>query len=295
MQKYILNNGTVILGTATQGRHMGVRYNFVGIDGPDSRLAWLREHYFRRPAAELIPIFDRIFTGVLKPWYGQPRWERLRLFEEHTPAPDLFPNLLADAGRNMGVPADEPTVRCPGIGRPLPNPYHVLKHVYPQRRAEATGWYAGINHGDLNMQNILLDERENVYIIDFSETRVRNIVSDFARLEAVLLLETLGLESDDDLRRAAEFLDGLMAQESLSATPAFRYTGGDPMVRKAYDVICRLRRYADIVTILETRMTPYWMAMLQWTLPVASYRNVDARGKQLALCASALLCEQALR
>lgn len=295
VHKYILNNGTVILGTATQGNHMGVRYNFVGIDGPGSRLAWLCDHYLRRPSAELVPIFDRLFTVILKPWYGQPRWDRLRLFEEHTPSPSLFPNLLADAERGMGVPADEPTMRWPGIDRQLPNPYHALKHIYPQRRGEATDWYAGICHGDLNMRNILLDERESIYVIDFSETCVRNIVSDFARMETVVLFETLRLDSDDDLRAAAEFVSGLVGQDSLSDKPEFRYRGADPMVSKAYDIICRLRHYADVVTLFETGMMPYWLAMLQWTLPVASYINYNPWQKQLALFTSALLCEKALR
>lgn len=295
VQKYILNNGTVILGTATQGRYMGVRYNFVGITGAESRLTWLREHYMRRPSEELIPIFDRIFTDILKPWYGQPRWDRVRLFDEHTPAADLFPTLLEDAREQFGVLPDEPTFRCPWISRPLPNPYYVLKHVYPERCNETFPWYTGINHGDLNMQNILLDERENIYIIDFSETRVRNIVSDFARLEPIFLFETLRLDTDDDVHRAAEFIEPLIQQGSLSEMPRFTYSGDDPLVAKAYSIICRLRHYANVVTLFETRMTPYWLAMLQWTLPVASYRGISSRRKQVALYTSALLCEQMMK
>lgn len=295
VQKYILNNGTVILGTAIQGNHMGVRYNFVGINGPESRLTWLREHYQRRPSRELIPIFDRIFTEILKPWYGQPRWERVRLFEEHNPAGYLFPNLLADAQREMNLSLDEPTLQCPFIARPLPNPYYVLKHIYSKRRAETMLWYTGICHGDLNMQNILLDERENLYIIDFSETRPRNIVSDFARLEPIFLFETLRLDTDDDIRRALEFIESLYNQTSLADTPEFVYSGDDPMVRKAYDLIQRLRHYANIVTLFETQMLPYWLAVLEWCLPVASYRGLPPRRKQLALYTSALLCEQALK
>ena len=295
VQKYILNNGTVILGSATQGKYAGLRYNFVGISGPESRLSWLRQHYERRPTEELIPIFDRIFTEILKPWYGQPRWERVRLFEQHNPLTDLFPNLLEDARTQLGVTLDEPTLNCPFLNRALPNPYYVLKHVYPKRRNETTLWYTAINHGDLNMQNILLDERENIYIIDFSETCPRNIVSDFARLEPIFLFEIPKLDSDEELGRVVRFAEKLFEQKSLAATPEFAYDGDDPMIRKAYDLIVRLRRYANVVTLFETQMTPYWLAMLQWTLPVASYRGLEPRRKQMALYASALLCEQVMR
>jgi len=35
----------------------------------------------------------------------------------------------------------------------------------------------------------LLDGEMNVYLIDFSETRPRSVVSDFARLEAIFMIE----------------------------------------------------------------------------------------------------------
>jgi hypothetical protein len=33
-------------------------------------------------------------------------------------------------------------------------------------------------------------------------------------------------------------------------------------------VIRRLRRHADTVRIFETDIVPYWLALLEWTLPV---------------------------
>ena len=50
-------------------------------------------------------------------------------------------------------------------------------------------WYRAITHGDLNLRNVLVDERDNLYVIDFSETTTRNAVADFARLEPILKLE----------------------------------------------------------------------------------------------------------
>lgn len=290
VQKYILNNGAVILGSASQGKWAGLSYNFLGVSGPESRLVWLREHFMNRPIEEFLPLFDRIFMNILKPWYGQPRWEPLRLFAEHTPSAILFPHLLEHAVTEMGVSPDEESLPCPELGLTLPNPYYVLKHIYPARANEQTLWYSGITHGDLNMQNILLDERENIYVIDFSETLPRNIVSDFARLEAIMLIEMPRVETEEDLMRLLEYAQGLMGQVSLSDVPAFDYKGSDPMVEKSHAIIRRLRHYADVTTIFETNMTPYWLALLQWTLPVASYLGLPALRKRLALFISALAC-----
>jgi anti-anti-sigma factor len=72
VKKYILNNSTSVMGSFFYGNSGGVRYNFVGITGPDSRICWLTNYYREKPAEELIPIFDKVFTDILRPWYGQP-------------------------------------------------------------------------------------------------------------------------------------------------------------------------------------------------------------------------------
>ncbi|MCX7017625.1 MAG: anti-sigma factor antagonist [Candidatus Sumerlaeota bacterium] len=294
VQKYILNNSAQILGTARQGSWAGLCYNFVGISGPECRLNWLRDHYMRRPVSELLPLFDRIFTDILKPWYGQPRWEMLTPYADHVPSRVFFPRLVEDAEKAFGISADEPMIGCPELGLELPNPYHGLKHVYPARRERARMWYTAVCHGDLNMQNILLDERENIYVIDFSETRPRNVVSDFARLEPIFILETARVDNGDDVRNLLEFVEGLSRAESLAAPAPFTYKGSDPMVGKAYHMICRLRRYAKTVTLFETSMLPYWLAVLEWTLPVVSYISVNTAVKRLALYVSAILWRNVL-
>ena len=66
------------------------------------------------------------------------------------------------------------------------------------------------------MRNVLVDERDNLYVIDFSETRPRNVVSDFARLEPALKFEMMRLDNDEDLfvevAQAAETLTNFVTQ-----------------------------------------------------------------------------------
>jgi len=291
VEKYILNNGAQILATARQGKWAGICYNFVGVSGPESRLVWLRDHYLQRPVEELLFLFDRIFTDILKPWYGQPHLEHICPYKEHLPDEELFPNILKDALDQLGISPDEPMIDCPEIGTRLPNPYYILKHVYPERQDKSVLWYTGITHGDLNMQNILLDERENIYIIDFSETGPRNIVSDFARLEPIVLFETTRLNSDNDLEELLTFIQGVYSVKTIDEAPSYTYAGNDPMVEKAYALVCRIRKYADTVTLFEKNPMPYWMAVLQWTLPAVSYSSFTNRQKRLALYTSCFLCK----
>jgi hypothetical protein len=235
-----------------------------------------------------------LFTRVLKPWYAQPKWEDVFLYQDHTPL-RLFPTLLEVAERELHVSADAPEFDCPELGCQLPNPFHFLKHEYPRRASRSRLWYTAICHGDLNLQNVLVDERENLYVIDFSETRPRNAVSDFARLEPVLKFEMTRLETDDDLRRLVAFEEGLTRVTRLDEPPPLLDGGDDPMVARAHAVIAYLRRCADRATLFEQDIVPYWLALLEWTYPVICYSQLSLRHKRYAACSAALICRSIQR
>ena len=294
VQTFILNNSTTLLGGAAAGEWAGLRYNFLGVNGPDSSLAWLRDHYQRRPAAEVVPLVHALFTRVLKPWDGQPRWEPVALYAEHDPS-GLFPTVCDAALELLGVSADSERLPCAELGRDLLNPYYFLRHEFPKRRQRTRLWYTSICHGDLNMQNVLVDERENIYVIDFSETRPRNIVSDFARLEPIVKFEQVPIESSDDLRRLLLFEQGLVSTTALDQVPPNEYPGVSSAVDKAYEVIKVLRWLADTATIFETDMVPYWLALLEWTLPVVAYRQCTPWQKRFAVYSAALITEAVVR
>lgn len=289
--KYILNNSTSIMGSATCGDWAGLRYNFLGITGPGSRICWLRDHYLTRPVKELAPLFEALFTNILKPWHGQPRWENLRPYEEHNPL-RLFPHIFEDAERRLGISPDDRIIECRELDCSLPNPYYFLKHEYPRRRGTSVPWYKCITHGDLNLQNILLDEKENIYIIDFSETRIRNAVADFARMEAQLRLQMTRLETEKDLTDLLEFELGLAEPSMMSQSPPLRYHGSDPMVGKAYEIIRLLRHYADRVTVFEEDPIPYLLALLEWTYPFVSFGEATPLLMRFSAYSSAILCRK---
>jgi len=293
VQTFILNNSTTLLGEAVAGDWAGLRYNFLGVNGPDSSLTWLRDHYQRRPASEVVALVRALFTRVLKPWYGQPRWEPIAFYAEHDPR-RLFPTLCDAAAEFLGVSSDSERLPCPELGRDLLNPYFFLKHEFPKRSHRSRLWYTSICHGDLNMQNVLVDERDNIYVIDFSETRPRNIVSDFARLEPIVKFEQLPIESSDDLRRLLIFEQGLLSAPALDAVPN-EYPGTSAAVDKAHEVIRLVRWLSDTATIFETDIVPYWLALLEWTLPVVVFRQCTDWQKRYAACSAGLICEAILR
>lgn len=292
VQKYILNNSTSVMGSYFCGSYGGVRYNFVGITGPDSQIRWLTHHYIERPAEELLPLFDRIFTNILVPWYGQPRLETFYPYKEHNPTNVFFPELFEKCEEELSISADTEYIFSNELNREIVNPYWFLKHGYKQREKNPKLWYKCICHGDLNMQNILLDEVQNIYIIDYSETEHRNAVADFARLEPIFKFEFTRLDSEEELKNLLEFEQGLLTPDRLDEKPEFRYRGTDPAVEKAYKMICRLRQYANTVTLFEYDIIPYLVAVLEWSFAVVCYGSVNKIRKRYSALSSALICEK---
>ncbi|HRY34157.1 MAG TPA: STAS domain-containing protein [Bacteroidales bacterium] len=292
VRPFILNNSVSVLGATYYKGQGGICYNFLGINGPDTRLNWLRRDYEEKAADELFPLFDRIFKGILKPWYGQPKWETRRLFQEHSPLFPFFPRVVEDAQEILGIEPEEQYMDCHALGRRVLNPYWYLRHVWSAREQESVNCYTCVCHGDLNMQNILLDENGNIYIIDFSETRVMNAVSDFARLEPIFTIEMTRSRDEKDLEAKLRFTEALVNIDKLGRDPSFVYDGDDPSVEKAFQLVCRLRQYAKQVSIFEEDLLPYWLAVLEWTLPYVSYRSVNVLMQRQAAFMAGLICER---
>ena len=73
------------------------------------------------------------------------------------------------------------------------------------------------------------------------------------------------------------------------------YPGSNAAVDKAHDVIALMRQLADTATIFETDIVPYWLALLEWTLPVVVFRQCTDWQKRYAACSAGLICEAILR
>ncbi len=290
---YIMNNSAMVLGTAFFCDTGALRYNFVGIGGEQTQLKWLTHYFNTWPAEELEPLFDKIFLRILKPWYGQPVKEKIYPYRDHDPTFTFFSTLCETAGELFSIPADEKYMRIEETGQKRINPYWFLKYEYSFRRDDSIDYYTSICHGDLNMQNILLDGEMNVYLIDFSETRPRSVVSDFARLEAIFMIEHAPLETVDDLKEMIEFTTGFYNTVRLDQLPEHRWEGKSPGVMKRnLALTLKMRKYAIECTSGEITIVPYYIALLEWILPIVCYGGISLPHKKLSAYVAGLICEK---
>lgn len=291
---YIFNNSAIVLGAEYYGEKGALRYNFVGIGGENSQLKWLT-HYFHDSEMDVLsPVFDKVFLQILKPWYGQPVYGIIYPFKDHDPTLTFFPHIYQTVNELFSISPDDKFIRVAEIGRPLLNPYWFLKHEFPARRHFWINYYSGICHGDLNMQNILLDESMNVYLIDFSETRPRSVVSDFARLEAIFLGDNAPVDDEKDLADYIHFVTDFYDNPKLFEHKEITYHGRhSKKVAKLVALAMKMRAYAFKSVKENQDPVPYYMALLEWVLPIVCY-TLSYNHKRLSMIISGILSEKVM-
>jgi anti-anti-sigma regulatory factor len=292
VRPFILNNATVLMAQAVHGEFAGLRYNFLGITGAESRLQPLESLYVGDTPAEAMTAIRQTLTNVLRPWYGQAAVAPVQPFADHDPR-GLFTDLPAVAQEVLGIDLDAPHIECPPLGRRVLNPYHFLQHRWDALRGYTASWATSITHGDLNLNNVLVDERRNIYVIDFSETRVRNVAADFARLEAICLLEHTRLDHDGDPRALLTQLERSLAGDVW--TPPAAEVSAEPMLARAAALAVDVRGLATQYVADRAHEAAYLLPLLEWSLPIVAFRQVEHIRKQVAAWSSGLILERVVR
>ncbi len=151
-------------------------------------------------------------------------------------------------------------------GQPYPNP---LKR-YPQILDQLLTSRKSTVHGDLHVRNILVDEQDRGWLIDFAKVTERHNIFDFIKLEIYLrrmILSQFNISFADYL----EFEEALAVTSLGSSAPP----PDDPQLQKAYEVILALRdiakRYMGHSPDFHKEYFPalflYGLAMLKYFAP----------------------------
>ena len=115
--------------------------------------------------------------------------------------------------------------------------------------------YVSFVHGDLNAANILVDDRGNVWVIDFFHSGPGHVLKDLAKLENDLLYILTPVD-DDQLPQAISLTRALLEVEDLQA-PLRDHVAGlqAPQLVRAWSILRLLRRIG--VGCVERIGTPY--------------------------------------
>ncbi|NCB96779.1 MAG: hypothetical protein EOM36_00260, partial [Bacteroidia bacterium] len=260
-----------------------------------TKLEWLTHYFNTMQVEQLEMLFDKIFLKILNPWYGQPVKKEIQQYREHDPRLTFFPNLCEVAEKELDISSDDKYIVLDGIDIEQINPYWFLKYEYKRREEKTVDYNVSVCHGDLNMQNILLDKDMNVYLIDFSETRPRAVVSDFARLEAIFMIESALLDTPKNIKKTIDLVSAFYDHNVIDKKASFIWKGEVPeIVRRNVGLSYKMREYANHSLSEDKSIVQYYIAMLEWTLPIVCYGSVDLIHKKLSAFIAGKLCEKLL-
>ncbi|MDP2314792.1 MAG: isochorismatase family protein [Pseudomonadota bacterium] len=207
------NNVPTVRGYVDFGAHAGLRYSWASMgQGAVRTFKAMWEEGVHDDTVERV--LRVTFEEVLEPFWSAARYERLPLVE-YFGFVRFAPHVRANVEAVLGHPPDEELLVFPG-GFTARN----LCLSYEQDLADLPVFHGETHlvaqlHGDLNFANILVDARDNVWLIDFARSSSGPVATDLAKLENDLLYILTPLASDEDLAEALKVTTALRAVRDL--------------------------------------------------------------------------------
>ncbi|MCX6688474.1 MAG: hypothetical protein NTZ39_02075, partial [Methanoregula sp.] len=291
VKRFIQNNATQVIGQERVGNYAGILYNFVGIRGAESRIFSLEDYYQSHTPEEILSVFDSLFRVVLRGWYGQPRLREMQLYREYNRF-WKYDRIREYAAEHFGVVPETKEIDLPfGLGRSI-NPLWFVETILPERASKSFLAYEASVHGDLNLKNVLMDETNNLWLIDFAETRHSHILRDIVKMEAVIKGEMTPILSRQALLELVKLDVRFLSSRSFCEIPDLPHDIQDPTFDKAFRCVQQLRRYADLVTLLDDDISQYYIGLLPYTLNMLSYTSVNDLAKEYGWISASLICKR---
>ncbi|MCB1139392.1 MAG: dual specificity protein phosphatase family protein, partial [Leptospiraceae bacterium] len=197
-------------------------------------------------------------------------------------------------GVRKRVLAIQPEATGPTItlcGRTINNPATFYEEDLKQLKETSSSRARAYIHGDLNGRNIILDSRDNVWLIDFFHTHRGHVLRDLIKLENDLLFIMTPVNSEAELAEALDLTEMQINHPDLGIAPdralaqSFKY----PQMQKAWNTLCLLRKHYGRLIGSDRDPYQFYVAFLRYAVHTLSFDECNAWQKKWALYASGLL------
>lgn len=271
----------------------GISYSFLAADNLEA-IGSFSDVCLNRKPDRVVAMLRRFFQTAFGPPYKDAELRAIDLYAYYASALNCEPGALIGAGRALRP--DAITARMlsfDGVDRPLPNPLRwLLPGPMKSYRSYVRKVRVGLCHGDLHSANMLVDDRDDVWLIDFANVDdAGHIVRDFAELETDIKFNLLGTV-DPVAQYALEMQ--LLNPRSMGWSTATHKTPLGRVEQRALRVLRGLRQTAvDLAGLRPDDMREYYVALLMHAVNVLrlSDRRIPRAKKEHALMSAAVLCD----
>lgn len=259
-------------------------------------------YYKENPA----PVLETLLDKVLKPWHetGKPKYHDLkqyilsRMLHHRDDLIEECERLFPEFGGACGCLVQQ-------LKRTLTNPVFLLQKEKLELKIGREFWtIESIIHGDLNFNNIFVEDTTHLKLIDYENTREDIVFNDLARLECeikFIFLKHYDITSfwQGLLEFEKYVTDQLLINEDELPESAKEFED----IKKASRCISVIRKRANEIIQQNSRVkeTAYWIELLIRTLKYVSYKSQDGFSqltdsqKKYSLISALLLADNYLK
>jgi protein tyrosine phosphatase (PTP) superfamily phosphohydrolase (DUF442 family) len=255
-----------------------LKYRYASMTGSGGR-TFQRAFMEGLPLPEVERVLRTVFEEQLGRLYHAALWERCDLLEHYGFAPEWAPGIRRRVD-SLDLRGDRERVEViEGVS--VAHPALFYEQVLGRgARAGAGCWQAWV-HGDLNGANILLDDHDNVWLIDFFHTRRAHVLMDLIKLENDLLYLFTPVEDEATLRRALDITDALLEPTDLR-TP-LPGAAPHPHFARSWSMLKVLRSFYGDLIQSDRSCLQLWVAQLRYAAHTLGFDEANALQRRWAL------------
>ena len=289
-EPFIRARSTNIIKLGQTNHLAGITYSLLGSRGDDIKA--FRDFYARHNIAQIQETLTRLFNETCGAWYANQGSLRLcNLTQEYRQKLELTDEKLEVAFSNLkGIQGKGQLYFDSLKGRGFTNPL-----IASADREFLRSTYICNTHGDLNSDNILVDESNEAWLIDFEYTGPGHILRDIAELDLVVRAQLL-IAEEASLNERLQLEEALFQARSLKDLKS-QGDGLDTQneaLAKAYATVIHLRTIAANMVSKNPNadLEEYYIALFYYSLNALRFLSWRGIARQHCLLSACLIAEK---
>ncbi|HET9931690.1 MAG TPA: isochorismatase family protein [Polyangiaceae bacterium] len=296
VEEVLGNNAPNVRAFVDLGERAGIRYSYAAM-GQGTVRTFKKLFESGYPSPKLDAILHAVFDEILGPLYAAARYEKLPILAHYAFSPDWASSVRKTVTALVGERANARELDFSGGYRASNVCLFYEEFLRSGVIETATDFhYASVVHGDLNGANILVDGRENVWVIDYFHTGRGHVLKDLAKLENDILYIYTPIPTREALAEALRVTSALRAVEDLRQPLPERIEGvaSEPLLR-AWAAIRTLREIVARLCREDRHPLQMDVALLRFAVHTLSFDESSPLQKEWALAAACGFADDIVR